>query len=176
MARTHVKHPEDEIYADLRPELDERGLEQFDTELQHLAHALMSDASDDTVQEAYDEVLHEIAELRDHASAGDRLRGIVGMVRTAAEEYGVGVKDGAVVNAHEYQDAWGFLQAARDEAEKIAESGDEQAAAAAREIIAQLDTTAPLFAGIVPPERIDADASVLWGAAARMEIAALPVT
>ena len=97
------------------------------------------------------------------------------LVRIAAEEYDIGVVDGEIANLHEYQDAWGFVQVARDELRQVAEGDDPKAAAAAEEMLAELEAAGPLFPAIVPEGPMTADSSLLWGAAARMELAALPV-
>jgi hypothetical protein len=175
MALTHSKHPTDEIYTDLRPQLDSHNAGQFDAELETLADALDAGLALAEVQEAHGDVVHRIAEAREHAGGGPgaRLRAAVQLARTAAEEYAIGVEEGEIVNLHEYQDAWGFLRVARDELAQVAAGDDQSAAAAAREMLGQLESTAPLFPSIVPEARIDADPSLLWGAAARMEIAAL---
>lgn len=177
MARTHAKHPGDEIYGDLRPGLDAHGAAPFDAELETLADALGSGAPLAEVRAAHAVVVERIAEAREHAAGGAsaRLDAAVQLARIAAEEYQIGVQDGEIANLHEYQDAWGFLQIARDELGQVADGGDQAAAYAAEQMLTQLGTTDPLFPAIVPEGRIEADPSLLWGAAARMEIAALKV-
>lgn len=177
MARTHMKHPGDEIYAELLPGLKARDAEDFSDELAELAAAVEGGAPAAKAREVFEEVLHEIEEAREHTGGGDeaRLGAIVRMVRVAADEYAVGVVDHKVVEPHEYQDAWGFLQAAREMNGELAESGRAEVREAAEKIAAQLDIAEAGFAGVVPPETVAEDASLLYGAAARIELAALAV-
>lgn len=178
MAKTHMKHPEDEIYADLRPQLDSRGAEQFDSELAELAAAVEGGASVDEAKEVFEEVEHEIEEARERVGGGEaaRLKAIVLVVREAAAEYHAGVQDGKVVETHEYQDAWGFVQAARAIAHELEDSSRPEVQEAVAKFQEQFEAIAPAFPTLVPTAETEAaDASVLFGAAARMELAALAV-
>jgi hypothetical protein len=178
MAKTHMKHPEDEIYADLRPQLDSRGAEQFDGELSELAAAVEGGASVEATKEAFEEVEHEIEEARERVGGGEaaRLKAIVLIVREAAAEYNEGVKDGKVVETHEYQDAWGFLQAAKAMTGELAESPRPEVRDAVAQIEEQFEALAIAFPALVPTAETEAaDPSVLFAAAARMELAALTV-
>jgi len=178
MAKTHMKHPEDEIYADLRPQLESHGAEQFDGELAELAEAVEGGASVEAAKEAFAEVEHEIAEARERVGGGEaaRLKAVVLIVREAAAEYNEGVKDGKVVEMHEYQDAWGFVQAARAMTDELAESSRPEVQEAVAAILEQFATIEPAFPTIVPTAETEpADPSVLFAAAARMELAALAV-
>jgi len=178
MAGTHMKHPGDEIYRDLEPGLKERGAEGFDSELAELAAAVEGGASVDDAKAALAEVLHEVEEAREHTGGGAaaRLRSIALITREAAHEYEEAVEGGKIAELHEYQDAWGFLEAARAMADELAESDDSEVVEAVAKIRAQLDEVAPAFTGVAPAaDFTPADPSLIYGAAARMELAALSV-
>jgi hypothetical protein len=83
--------------------------------------------------------------------------------------------DGRVNNAHEYQDALGFTRVARSLVENLAGSDAADQPALQRVIErarTQLDAVQPLWVGVMPPERVDGEASTLYGATARVELAA----
>ena len=102
-----------------------------------------------------------------------RLQVILNLMRIAAEEYAIGVKDGKVVNAHEYQDALGFVRVAERLLEGASqEERSSEAVAATRE---QLDALAVAWPSLIPPDRIETSPSLLYGAAARVEIASLSI-
>lgn len=168
-AAPHAKHPESELYAGLVPAFKARHKKGFADALTALSDAA---ASGGDVEAAYAAAREAIRASAPDASLKVRLLAIAGMVRTAADEYSIGVgEDGAIIKAHEYQDAHGFVSAASEIlAAAKPRAGDEaDAAAAAKE---QLDGLSAAFPGWLV-ERTDAKASLLYGAAARIEIAAL---
>lgn len=181
-AATHMKHPADELYAGLKPALEARGAAGFADALEQLAQRVENGADVEAVEAAYAAVESGIetaanavpAEKRRNADT--RFGVIVQLLRTAAQEYAVALDEGKVVNAHEYQDALGFVRVARALVEQVAEDseqmqreGVEAAVGVARE---QLDAIDDLWTALVPPERLDRDPSRLFGATARIELAA----
>ena len=175
MAITHMKHPQDEIYTALAPQLAERGAEAFDTQLTALALAVEGGASVEDVQAAFAAVLHEVEEASTATTEKAQLEALVIMTRTAAEEFSIGVVDGAIANLHEYQDAFGFLQTVRTRAATLAMSSDASVAAAAAKVTAAVDATDAAFAGLDPQGAVPGTADILFGAAAQMEFAVLSV-
>jgi hypothetical protein len=169
MALTHVKHPESELYADVVPAFAARGKVGFADELTKLAGA--ADARGD-VEPVYEQA---ISAIRDNAPAGDvktTLLAVSVMVNTAAEEFEIGVDDaGAVVEPHEYQDAYGFLVAAR---EMLAEeeTGDINAGEAIAIAHEQIDLSLASFDGLVVDETAGI-AATLYGASEQIESVAL---
>ena len=175
MAITHMKHPQDEIYADLAPQLAERGATAFDTQLAALATAVEAGASVDEVQAAFAAVLQEIDEASAATPPKMQLDALVLMTRTAAGDYAIGVVDGAVAQLHEYQDALGFMQAVRARATALAGTSDASVAAAALKVTAALTPVDAAFAGLAPDGAVPGAADVLFGAAAQMEFATIAV-
>lgn len=168
-ARTHSKHPGDELYAGMDAEFAARGTAGFAAEL--AAHAGAS-AGDDAaaVQRTYAAVRAAILRCEAAVQASDALIGqvIVLLLREAAEEYAIGVVDGQVENAHEYQDAYGFTQIALDLARQRAEGN-----AAFARIAERIEALATLWPALAPPPTLEGRAARLHGAAAEAEILAL---
>ncbi|MEM9616681.1 MAG: hypothetical protein AAF936_01875 [Pseudomonadota bacterium] len=169
MALGHSKHPQSELYAGLAPAFEARSKPGFADQLSALASA--AEAGGD-IDDAYNAVADAIAAHFPDMTVKTRLLAVSKIVSTAADEFDIGVEDdGAITNAHEYQDAYGFLNAARmvlasGETSDMAES---EAVAMAQE---QLDIALSEFDGLTAATTEGA-ASVLYGAAARIEIAAL---
>ena len=167
MAMMHVKHPESELYASLAPAFAARRKPGFADELRALAAAA---ANGGDVDGAYNAAVEAINAHLPKAKPALRLLAVSAMVRVAADEFDIGVEDdGAIVNAHEYQDAYGFLVAGRDILSGI--GGDDADTA---EAVAQAHEQ--IEAGLASFDGLTADAtegrpSTLYGAAARIEIA-----
>lgn len=173
-AATHMKHPQDEIYDALSHHLAAFGAEGFAEELTALSAAVEGGQPAGTVEAALAAVLTEIAEARAHAQASEaaEARAVVALLRTAAEEYGVGVKEGKVVELHEYQDAWGFVEVARAQAEHMAGEADEAEKAFGQATLAAIDEARMALPDVSPEGRTLGDAATLSVAAATAELAA----
>ena len=179
-AEPHMEHPAQELYKALAPALEARGAPGFEEQLEQLEHLVEQGAPVDRVEAAYRSVLDGVSAAEasvpeaGRADPGRRFHVIVNLVRTAADEYAAALDDdGKVVNAVEYQDALGFVRTARAMLDALAE---EKAAAAAKAVASsreQLDGVALLWPSLLPPASVESDPSQLYGAAARIEIAAL---
>jgi hypothetical protein len=90
-----------------------------------------------------------------------KLKSIVGLVRTAAEEYEVGVKGRKVTNAQEYQDAWGFTQVAKSQMSAFSENERQRLGAGYQQILGELDALTPAWPSVVSPDSLATDASLL---------------
>lgn len=168
MATTHAKHPESELYTNLEPAFDARGKAGFAQELDALTQAV---ANDGNVDAAYGDLMKAISENEPDADLATQLMAIATLARTAGKEFAIGVaEDGRVVNAHEYQDAWGFLTAAKEmlASHEPHNAQEAQAVALAEK---QLDVGLAEF-DTLTASRVDGKASVIHGAAARIEIEA----
>jgi len=168
LSMTHAKHPESELYAGLVPAFAARGKAGFAEELDVLTDAVGKGAD---VDAAYADVVNAIRENEPDADFATRLMAIATVARTAGNEFAIGVADdGTVVNAHEYQDAYGFLTAAREMLgdNEATDAQEAQALALAEQqlqiALAEFDT--------LTANRLDGHASVIHGAAARIEIEA----
>ncbi len=170
---THMKHPESEIYAALQPALEARGAPGFADQLAALAVAVENGQPLAEVETAYEDLLQGITAAEQavpdqHA----RLLGnvIVDLVSTAAAEYDIAVGDDlALENAHEYQDALGFIRIAYDLLARVETMTDDASTVSA--IREQLDLVRPAWTGLQPPQRLHTEPSVIYGAASRVELA-----
>lgn len=176
MADVHMKHPHDELYAELAPAFTARGLPGFAEELTGLADSVEGRQPLDRVEAAYATVAAAI----DRAAgidaglgreAGEVVRVVANLIRHAADEYAVGVQGDRVVEPQEYQDAWGFTQMAIEQIDRLAARGD-VAGRATGDIRARLESLAPAWPSVVPPDTITSGASSLAAAAAHIESAA----
>jgi hypothetical protein len=108
--------------------------------------------------------------------AHDQLLALAALTRIAADEYDVAVADdGSIENLHEYQDSSGFLRPVETEAGQLAESDDPEVAEAAEKILEQVRATGAAYGDLAGANVPSPEPSVLYGAAARMELAALAV-
>jgi len=170
-ARSHSKHPTDELYAGMEREFAARRTTGFGDELE--AHAQASLGEDGVaVEAAYEALTAAITrtEAVVNVSPAMTVDLILELLREAAFEYGVGIVDGRLSNAHEYQDAYGFTQIALSWAKSAAphEVFDR--------IVERLEALSDMWPDLVPPEELDQQAARLYGAAAEVEILGLAIT
>lgn len=158
-AKRHMKHPADELYAGLSPAFRARGAAGFADELEQLALRVERDAPTAEIDAAWSALNARMREAAAAAGEPDdsaRRRIVANLLCTAAEEYGIGVVDGRVREVHEFQDAWGFTQAARSRLGNGLQP--------LRPVLEALD---PLWPALVPAERVEGDATWLRTAAGR---------
>lgn len=175
MAKTHMKHPKDELYAGLEPAFTARNLPGFASELTVLANSVLNDMGEAAVNAAYTQLLEAIAanEPLQQTSVNDVLMSISNMLLVAGEEYDIGVKQGEIVNVHEFQDAYGFTRMALARLDRLSAEQQANHATAIAEVREILQSLPELWPTITPTGRIEGDSSHLYGAAARIELAAM---
>lgn len=175
-AQTHMKHPGDELYSDLKPMLKAFKAKGFAKELEALAKAVGAHKPVAEVEAAQARLQKAIAAARPAELEAPAVALVVSnLLRTAAEEYAVGVKDGKVTDAHEYQDAWGFVQAARQHLKNLSASERQEHAKEIESLekeLAGLDSLWPDISGKTAPTRQPVE---LRAAAARVELIALSI-
>jgi len=113
-AQRHAKHPESELYTQLKAAFEVREIEGFAPALTTLADVALSGGD---IKTAYQVVLDKITRAEDVISAkqDERLLAIAELLREAGREYAIGVDaNGEIKNLHEYQDAYGFTHIAKD--------------------------------------------------------------
>jgi len=173
-ATTHMKHPEDELYAALLPALMARGANRLDTELSTLARAVESGRPVEVVNDAYLQLRVAISSAEQAAAVSNRELGdvITELVRTAADEYYIArAENGAVANEHEYQDSYGFVLVAQQILGQLESRGAN--AESVLSIAGILDDIEVTWPTLVPPSRLDTVPAAVYSAAARIEIASL---
>ena len=175
-ARSHGRHPRDELYAPLVTTFTARRTSGFATELDGLRQSM--DRADESEALAYTTLTAAIA--RAEQALGSRpvqtatvVAVIINLLREAAAEYDEAFIDGKLSNAHEYQDAYGFTQIALTWAQDLGNSNDPQIRRVAQRISSELADLAVMWPALMPPNRVQTKAAQLLGAAARVEIAAL---
>ncbi|SME89483.1 hypothetical protein SAMN06265365_101218 [Tistlia consotensis] len=175
-AEVHLEHHAAALHEDLEEAFEARGVAAFEDRIEVLAKAVEDGAPADRVA-ADEAALQQALAAAEAAVAGlplgERMEVVEELVRSAGRDYGSAVKDGRIVDVTEYQDAYGFLQSAQRLVEAARPAASGKAATALQQIQQQLDLARPALAEVLPPERTETDASVLWGAAARIEIARL---
>ncbi|MEY3666992.1 MAG: hypothetical protein RL572_532 [Pseudomonadota bacterium] len=172
---THMKHPTDELYTSLEPALLARGAKGFAPQLEALAVAVEQQQGAAAVEAAYANLLEAISQAEAAVKDVDATTVaavIVDLVRTAAAEFDIAVGEGGVLeNEHEYQDALGFVRTASEWLPKLAALTRNADAVAAIET--QIALLLPVWPGLRAPQRLETAPSVIYGAAARIEFAAL---
>jgi hypothetical protein len=167
-----MKHPGDELYDDLKLHFEEMKVPGIGAELAEIAKIVEGGATAEDAAAAFQRFLAAVKASRGgELSSSETAEVIEALVRTSADEYAEGVKDGKVINAHEYQDAWGFILAANALLQEVsAEEREEHKEFA--EIADQLAALQPLWPDVSGKSAIEADPSLLAGAVSRIELAA----
>jgi len=170
----HIGHPITEKYDAVAGAVERMGYSDLKGQLETMSEAAEAGKSADELASLYDEVAATLESIRDETGGGaaSQLKALALLTRIAADEYQIAFKDGEMVNAQEYQDAWGFMQIVKQEARELAESDDAQVAEAAEAILGHAEAAEGVFAGVTGDGIAEPDASSIYGAAARMEIAA----
>lgn len=115
MSETHMKHPNEELYADLIPAFESRGCAGFANELTELARVVSDRETIEVVTSNYEVLSASIARCEAVADRENRtvaMNVVLNLLANALLEYEIGVVDGTINNVHEYQDAWGFTKVA----------------------------------------------------------------
>lgn len=178
-AKTHMKHPKSELYANLAPALKVRNANGFANELEQLSAAVGGEKKIATVTDAYERLdaaiaKHESLVLTESKSVANQLKLASALLRVAGEEYAIAVVDGKMMNTHEYQDALGFTHVAEIIINGAKSTGVEELAAVAKasRLVAELKHMWP---GLIPPDTLNKKSSELYGTAAKVELLALGV-
>ncbi|MCY3818072.1 MAG: hypothetical protein OXH52_01730 [Gammaproteobacteria bacterium] len=171
-ARSHSKHPTDELYAGMDNEFAARHTTGFGNEL--TAHALASEGEDGAaVSAAYATLAAAIArtEAAVQTSPSMIVDVTAALLREAAAEYAIGIVDGRLSNAHEYQDAYGFTQVALSWAKGATPHEVFDPIVERIEGLSEM-----MWPDLVPPEELGQKAARIYGAAAEVEILGLVLT
>lgn len=173
-AAVHMKHPHDELYMTLAPMLTAWGARDISSELNALTSAVESGMPVSAVEEAFVSLRSAATRAADASkpTLKETLLAAAKTLRQAADEYNEGVEDGKVVNAKEYQDAYGFtgVVVERLAAVEGANEAEKAAVAVSRE---QAALALAIVPAVTPPAKPEGKASTIYGAATRMELAAL---
>ena len=171
--KTHMGHPIEEKYEAVAARLDRLGYGELREEITALAAAAEAEEPYEKIADMFDDVRQTHERVRADFGLSDQLSSYVALTRIAADEYVVAVDGGTLSNLHEYQDAWGFLQVIKAEANELAQSDDARASRAAGSVLEQIEAAGAAFGDLQGEGAYEKDASVLYAAAARMELTAL---
>lgn len=173
MGVQHLRHPQAEILTSLAPAFASFGASNFEPAIDALASAGEAGAPPAEISTRHSEAVREInnAGLSASASLKDTLLAVMKTLTIAGDEYSIGVVDGAIANLHEYHDAYGFMATVIGDLDGMtgASDAEKKAIAAALDQARIAATAAP---NVVPPQDGLLSASVIYGAAARVEIIA----
>ncbi len=173
-AKTHMGHPIEEKYDAVAAPLQERGFGDLKARLIAMSAAVENEASIEEVSNLFDEVIAGVDQVRNESpgTPANQLMGLAELTRVAADEYQLAINsDGSVKNLHEYQDSWGFLRTVEREAEKWAMNDDAGIAGAAQKILQQVEAVSPAYGDLQGNDIRIPDSNLIYGAAARMELA-----
>ncbi len=172
-AKTHMGHPIEEKYDAVAERLEALELGGLKADLEALAAATEAEEDFAEVESLFENVRGKIEEARATYTPAQQVAGLVALTRVAGDEYTVAVAGGEISNLHEYQDSWGFLRTIEAEAAQMAESDDASVAQVGAAILDEVEATNAAYGDLQGEGDYAFDPSILYGAAARMEIAGL---
>ena len=166
-----------EIYKSVEATLKAHGAPAFDDALVGLSDAAKAGKSLADLQAAHTAVRAGLDAARTTIapSAKDELAAVLALSREAAEDFAVGVTDGAIAELGEYQDARAYLLAARETLTRLSASDDAVVKKAAEKSAEALDGVIAALPDVAPEGIITADAGLILAAAAKVELALYPV-
>lgn len=177
--RPHLHHPIEENYPLIEDAIEDRKLQPFEDELEALSEAgegALSDIMPD-YQSAMGKIDADVATVlaADADRTGLVLDTALRVLKQAADEYQESIKNGAIVEAVEYQDAMAFVAEARRLVESeadplIARDGNKYAA-----LLQEFDALQKAWPSEVPPKTPVLTTEAVFGGVSRIEIAMLPL-
>ncbi len=171
-AAVHMKAPGDDVYDDLTAHLADIGAPALGDDLKALAAAVAAGKPKADVDAAFKVVRDKLQALRGNVADLEQAKAVLETVKRAQDEYGDAVIDGRLDDAAEYADAWGFVQAARAMAERMAAGGDTPAAKFGGKAAAAIDTLKPLMPEATATGPVSKDSALFPAAVAQIELAA----
>lgn len=174
----HLHHPREENYPLIENAIAEHKLEPFEDELYELSETGESSEMSD-VQPIYESAMAKIDADAAAVLAADEDRthlalvAALGLLKQAAEEYKESVKDGAVVEAIEYQDSMAFVAEARRLVEGEADALIARDGAKYATLLQEFDALQQAFPSPVPPPTATLSTDAVYGGVSRIEIAML---
>jgi len=175
-ALPHFLHPTEEIYDDIKVQLDDYNLPQFDGALKALADAVKGKRADYAIRlKAVNYALAAVdANMKANLDnwAGFVVEAAVEALKAATGEYQLAIVNGRIAKPVEYQDARGFIWQAQRMIDGVApnlQKKDPAALGAVRTGLAELKKA---FPSAVPPKLPVKDHAAVLADVARIEVAA----
>jgi len=175
-AYPHFLHPIPEGYDPIEKDLARRGVPPFEDDLKALAQAVLKhDAK--AMAAGYRVVLAKIDAAAARVDAGKRASAAyvatvaTRLMRKAAAEYAESIEHGRIAEAHEYQDARGFLLETGDYLKAHASVLRAASAEGQRTLDASLAEALRAMPTAVPPKALLVEPGVVSAAVSRAELA-----
>lgn len=172
-AKTHMGHPIKEKYDAVSEPMDKRGQGQLRDQLVSLSQVAEAEVPLDRISPLFEAVQETINGVRNDLGIQQQVMALSALTRIAADEYSVAVEGETMSNLHEYQDSWGFLRVVEAQAVTMSESKDVSVVGAAAKILDYLSATYPAFGDIQGEGTFEMRPSLIYGAAARIELTAI---
>ncbi len=170
----HIGHPIEEKYEAVAAPVERMGFKALRTQLVEMSNAAEAGKPADELAALYEKTAATLEDIRAKAKGGaaSELKALALLTRIAADEYAAAFTEGQLTDEKEYQDSWGFLQIVKQEAAELAESDDPKVAVAASDILKHAEKAETVYSDVTGVGIAQPDASVIYGAAARMQLAA----
>lgn len=146
---------------------------EFPEQLAALIRSLGDGNSADALRQAFADIQNTFNAVRAQMSPHDQAIALAALMRHAGESYGIATAGDMVSDVSEYQASWGYIKVVAAQAQAMSRSVDNRVATAGEKILGYLDATAPAFGDLQGEGITDMRASLIYGAAARIELAAL---
>ncbi|MDG1068688.1 MAG: hypothetical protein P8P40_10010, partial [Sulfitobacter sp.] len=153
--------------------LAEKGQATALDQLISLADAATAQQPLEALRLATAELQTALEAIRSDSSAFQQTTALVALMRFAAERYSIATAKNTVTNLYEYQASWGFLNVIKTQATTMTQSDNSSVAKAGTKVLGYLAATAPAFGDMMGQGITDMRASLIYGAAARIELASI---
>lgn len=170
----HFAHPRAELFDDLAAEISPEDAARLEAALANLLTAAEAKPPLADLEAARAAVAEAQAPLVRDAGTSDMAAALVIVTRQAAHEYEEALQSGRIVNAAEYQDGWGFLEAARNHYAANRAAFDAVDAEAASELARALDRLAAVWPALDSGSRAFLTPGEVSARASAVEFAAAP--
>jgi len=174
----HMGHPAAELLPLLREALEQRGLEAVEKQVEQLARNATGNGDWTEVQPTYRSTRTAILSAMDHVSVEKRrdpgflARVAIAILHQARHEYEDSIEDGAFVEAHEYQDSYGFVHVGRQILEENATVFQRADADAYAKLMERYDAVTQAWPTATLPPQPMVSVSELYGRISSFEFTA----
>jgi hypothetical protein len=175
-ALPHFLHPTEEIYDDIKAQLDDYNVPQFEGPLKALADAVKGKRADYATRlKAVNDALAAVdANMKANLDnwAGFVVEAAVETLKAATGEYQLAIVNGRIAKPVEYQDARGFIWQAQRMIDGVATDLQKKDPAALAVMRAGLAELKKVFPSAMPPKMPIKDHAAVLADVARIEVAA----
>lgn len=159
LALPHFGHPVRELYDDIRPDMEKRGLSQFDGDLVALEALAAGKPGDKAMWAQFDKVIGILDAVR--ATVPAELRnneqfelGVIGEIAAvAAGDYSESVEGNRIAKPVEYHDSRGYLMYADGELKRLETRADLKDSAKLKAARGKVGELQAIVGPLLPPQR-----------------------